>query len=413
MNRISRRDFLRNSAAAASALALAPNLRAAEVAAPNIAVVVTEFRPNSHADVLGGRFFEGWNLDGGPGPQSKPVSLYMDQLAPKDIGTDLAAKHKVGVHKTIREALCRGGDKLAVDGVLIIGEHGSYPYNDKGQHLYPRRQFFEQTAQVFADSGRSVPVFSDKHLSFSWENAKWMYDRAVELKIPFMAGSSVPTTWRYPDVDLELGSQVEGAVAVGYGGPESYGFHALEGLQCQLERRKGGETGVAAVTCIEGPAVWEAADKKVWSQTLLDAAISRAKAPYPKGTPRTNAKNPIAFVIEYRDGLRATLLMLNGAAREFLFAASVAGKAVPLSTVFWLEEKRPYGHFEHLARGIDRMFVTGKPTWPVERTLLTTGILDAAMTSKFEKGKRIETPHLAIRYEAGPAWKQPPAPAGR
>jgi hypothetical protein len=61
-------------------------------------------------------------------------------------------------------------------------------------------------------------------------------------------------------------------------------------------------------------------------------------------------------------------------------------------------------------QGIDEMFTSGKPSWPVERTLLTTGILDAALTSRFEQQKRLETPQLAITYPAGPAWKEPPLP---
>jgi hypothetical protein len=102
--------------------------------------------------------------------------------------------------------------------------------------------------------------------------------------------------------------------------------------------------------------------------------------------------------------------MLNGYNRDWLCAARLTGKADPLVVRFLLQEDRPFGHFTLLVRGIDAMFHTGKPSWPVERTLLTTGVLDAAMTSRFEKQKRLETPQLAISYAAGPAWKSPPAP---
>jgi hypothetical protein len=374
-----------------------------------VAAIVTEFRHNSHAEVIVGRWLEGFELDGmSPRPKSKLVSLYTDQVPKNDLSRPLAEKHKVAIYPTIREALCRGGKKLAVDAVLIIGEHGDYPTNDRGQKLYPRRRLFEQTIQVFRDSGRVVPVFSDKHLSYSWENAKWMYDQAVELKVPFMAGSSLPVAWRRPAVELEAGSKIEEAVVAAYGGLESYGFHALETLQCLMERRQGGETGVAAVTCVEGPAVWQAAQEKRWSRALLDAAL--AVSPPNKVKPEEGCKNPAAFLVEYRDGRRGTVLMLSGYQRDWTFAGRLTGKAEPTVIRFLLQDGRPFGHFTLLAQGIDAMFQSGKPTWPVERTLLTTGILDAVMASRFEKGKRLQTPHLAVAYKPAWDWANPPAP---
>jgi hypothetical protein len=176
------------------------------------------------------------------------------------------------------------------------------------------------------------------------------------------------------------------------------------------ERRKGGETGVAAVQCIEGDAVWKAAEEKRWSRRLLDAALAVGSDQTKPGKPEANCKNPAAYLIEYKDGRRAAVLMLTGHTRNFLFAAQVAGRRELVATLFWLQDGRPYGHFSLLAQGIDRMIATGKPSWPVERTLLTTGILDAVMTSRFEKHKRLETPHLALAYAPGPAWTQPPRP---
>src|SRR5262249_28717134 len=133
--RMHRRDFLQS--ATAGVLALTGRTTAQERAGKQIAAIVTEFRPNSHAEVLAGRWLEGFELNGeAPGPQSKIVALYTDQVPANDISRKLAEKHKVPIYDTIRETLCRGGAKLAVDGVLIIGEHGKYPSNDKEQHLY-------------------------------------------------------------------------------------------------------------------------------------------------------------------------------------------------------------------------------------------------------------------------------------
>src|SRR5207244_7661923 len=116
----------------------------------------------------------------------------------------------------------------------------NYPKNERGQIMYPRRKFFEGVAKVFENAKTSVPVFSDKHLAATWADAKWMYEKAKELFVPFMAGSSVPVTWRRPELKLPLGCELEAATQVGYGPFEGYGFHALEALQCMGERRKDG-----------------------------------------------------------------------------------------------------------------------------------------------------------------------------
>src|SRR5919202_28612 len=142
----------------------------------------------------------------------------------------LAKKHGFTLHDTIAGAVTRGGKSPAVDGVLLIGEHGKYPANAKGQVLYPRRRFFEGVAAVFERAKKSVPVFNDKHLSAEWKDARWMYDKARELFVPFMAGSSLPVTWRRPPLKLPKGCDLVEAVQVGYGPLEAYGFHALEAL---------------------------------------------------------------------------------------------------------------------------------------------------------------------------------------
>ena len=372
---------------------------------PRIAAITTEYRENSHADVIVTKFLEGCQaLDVDFQPRVQIASLYLDQPATSDLGKELAAKHKVPIHATIREALTLGGDKLAVDGVLLIGEHGNYPYNEQGQHMYPRRRFFEEIAAVFRASNRVVPVFNDKHLAYAWADAKWMYDTARELKIQFMAGSSVPLTWRKPELRPEMGTPFTEALSTGFGGTEAYGFHALETLQCMLERRDKGETGVRSVQSVSGEAVWQAADREVWSWSLLRAALACCPRPeVAAATPemiRAKSKAPDAFLIEYRDGTKGAVLMLHGVVEEFLFAGRVRGQAKPVATHMWLQEGAPFAHFARLSAAIEQMFVSGKPTYPVERTLLTTGILDRAMQSLFKKGEKLDTPELAIAYSA-------------
>ncbi len=370
-----------------------------------VAGITTVYRKWSHADVILGKILEGYLYDGGEKPGLKLVSLYVDQFPKDDMSKALAAKYGVRLCRSIPEALTVGGDKLAVDGVLIVGEHGDYPQNEKGQVLYPRRRFFAEVAKVFEKAGRSVPVFNDKHLSATWDDAKWVYDKARELYVPLLAGSSLPVTWRRPKLTLPRGCEVAAAVQLGYGPLEGYGFHALEGLQCMVERRKGGETGVKAVQCLRGKAMWEALDVGRFSKPLLEEAIRHvpAHAPGDYREPAAKAKDAAVFLVEYRDGLTAAVGMLNGFLYEgdggaFCLAGQLKGEEKPRATHFYLQQPDPFAHFGYLVRAIESLVRTAHAPYPVERTLLTTGILDAAMTSRHEGGKRIETPHLAIKY---------------
>jgi hypothetical protein len=372
-----------------------------------IAAIITEYRPLSHADVIVGKILEGPLYDGKDKPDLQVVSMYVDQFPDNDMSRELAKKHDFKITTTIEEALTLGGNKLAVEGVLIIGEHGKYPDNEKGQKLYPRRKFFEEVAKTFEKSKLSVPVFNDKHLAATWDDAKWMYDKANELFVPFMAGSSLPVTWRRPPLSLPKGCEVTAAVQLGYGPIEGYGFHALEAMQCQLERRKGGETGVKAVTCLQGNAMWKALDDGKFSKALLEETIritpAHAKGDYRELTAKD--RDAAIFLVEYRDGLTAAVAMLNGFVHEgdggaFCFACQLKGEDKPRSTHYYLQQPNPYAHFAHQVKAIESLVRTMHSPYPVERTLLTTGILDAAMTSRHEGGKRIETLHLEIKYTA-------------
>lgn len=371
-----------------------------------VAAIVTEYRRWSHADVIVGKILEGFLHDGKEFPNLELVSMYVDQSPKGDMSKDLAKKHGFKIYDTIDAALCRGGKELAVDGLLSIGEHGKYPTNERGQLLYPRRRFFEETAKVFARCKRSVPVFNDKHLAATWTDAKWMYEKSRELFVPFLAGSSVPLTFRKPVLKLPLNCELEGVVQIGYGPFEGYGFHALEGLQCMVERRKGGETGVKAVTCLQGEAMWQTLDKGEWSKELLEAALTRVPAHATGDYRAAMAKDKEAgvFLIEYRDGLKAAVAMMNGWIYEgdggaFTFAAKRKGEAKPESTQFYLQQPDPFAHFAYLLRAIEHTIQTSHAAYPVERTLLTTGILDAVMISKSERNRRVETPHLEIKYK--------------
>ena len=405
MNKLHRRTFLQSSLAAGSALAYGPGLFSkawADEAPPAklpVAGIVTEYRENSHADVILGKILEGFAQDGGAGPALKLVSLYTDQVPESDLSRALAEKHGFRIAGSIEEALTLGTADLAVAGVLSIGEHGNYPETpDTHQVTYPRRRFFDESVAVFRRCGKTVPFFNDKHLSYRWEDARHMFDTARELGFPLMAGSSAPVTWRAPALELPLGCEIREALVLGYGPTEHYGFHALEALQCMVERRGAGETGVASVEVVQGKAIWEAEKAGRWSRQLLDATLAAVPV-YRQGKVEELLNESAAFfLVEYRDGLRATVAMADGATADFAFAATLKGEEQPRVTWFRFEEDKPFRHFALLLKAIEHMLHSGQPPYPVERTLLTTGILDAAMHSIAAGQARIETPQLSVQY---------------
>lgn len=389
-----------------------------------VAAIVTEYRHNSHADMFVSRLLQGYYLDGTGGfPRMELVSLYTDQVPHNDISRDLARRHGFRITESVADALTLGTGKLAVDGVLLIAEHGDYPKSPSGQTIFPKKRLFEQIARVFRASGRSVPVFCDKHLSDNQANARRLFDTSRELKIPLMAGSTIPLLWRFPPADVPRGAKLQEIVGVSYHTLDAYGFHGMEMLQCLAEQRAGGETGIASVQCLTGDAVWRAAEAGLFSSDLLLAALGRLKErPLPAGftleTVQQKVREPVLFQLQYRDGLKTSLITLNGAVVEWAAAWRTAGKKSATgsgkpaigSTVFWTQELRPFTHFALLTREIDRMMHTGRAPWPVERTLLTSSALDALLQSKLQGGRKLDTPGLNITYQPGPRWKQPPPP---
>ena len=378
-----------------------------------IAVVATVYRYLSHAQHIADRFLVGYPSNGAwHKPDMKVVSLYVDQKPEGDQSAARAKEFGFPVFSTIAETLRCGGGKLAVDAVLVIGEHGEYPRNDKGQVLYPRYDFVKQCVDVFEKDGAAVPIYNDKHLSYSFDQARWMVDASRRLKFPMLAGSSLPVTWRLPDIELPLNCEIESALVVGYGGADVMDFHGLEALQCMVERRKGGETGVKAVQMIEGDEVWKAGEAGRYPKELLVSALSRSDTPQgqtivdgrtqdlvAKGELPKLVKKPAAYFIEYQDGLRATLLMLDGAVKDFTFAARIKGSGVQ-STQFLLTPEPNVTYSACLVAKIEELFATGRAPYPVERTLLVSGVLESCLTSRLQGQTKLETPHLNVRYRA-------------
>lgn len=386
---------------------------------PRLAALVSTYHRYAHAQHIVDRLLEGYGWEGRHHrPAMDVVSMYVDQVGAQDVSRERAARFpQLTLYPTIADALTLGGSQLAVDGVLLIAEHGEYPVNAKGQTLWPRYEFFRQAVAVFRASGRGVPMFIDKHLSWNWDWAREMYDTARDLGFPLLAGSSLPVTWRLPAVDVPLGAPLEEALCAGCGWVDGGDFHAYETVQAMVERRAGGEVGVHQLQAFRGDAFWEAQAAGRWSPSLFAACLARshqlgqARPGFNDALPtldemRQLVKDPWAYQYEHRDGLRCTIMAMNGLFGDFAFAARVRGQEEPLSMQPYLP--MPPGHatlasfFSPLVHHIETLMLTGRSPIPVERTLLTTGLTAAGVESLHLGQAPVPTPHLAIAYQPNP-----------
>ena len=384
-----------------------------------IAALVSAYHKYAHAQHICDRFLEGYGWNGRHHhPAMDLVSLYVDQTDAHDLSRERAARFpQLKIYPTIADALTLGGSDLAVDGVLLIAEHGNYPNNEKGQKLWPRYEFFQQMAAVFRATGKTAPVFNDKHLSWNWDWAKAMCDTARELDFPFMAGSSLPVTWRIPALDMPLNREIEEAVCVANGGVDGGDIHSLETIQCMVERRRGGEVGVRWIKAYRDEAFWQAHADGLWSRELFAACLSRSHQLVPARPGFTNCfptvdemraqvAHPWAYQYEHLDGLKCTMITLNGLVGDFCFAARLTDRDEPLSTQMYLP--MPPAHttlanfFSPQVHHIEQMFLHHRPSYPVERTLLTTGLTAAGIESAYQGGAQLDTPHLHIAYQPNP-----------
>jgi hypothetical protein len=413
---IGRRQFL--ACASATVLAGPQTFARADSRPLKVAAVFTEFAYRSHAHVLIENFLEPYYFNGKETQSGcQIVSFYGDQFPVKrDMAHQVASAYKIPIYSTIDQALCLGGHDLAVDAVLSIGEHGTYPTNKKGQHEYPRKRFFDEIVKVFRRSGRSVPVFNDKHLSYRFDWAREMVNTAKELKCPLMAGSSVPFAQRVPPLEIPPGAKLIEAVATHGGGLDSYDFHGLEVLQSMVEARAGGETGVASVQYLAGKALWQAAEKGLWSSELLKGAL-KAEPNSPAGAFEKWQKQgdrAWGILIQYRDGLRGAVLNASGGGNHWHFACRTADSSKPLATSFYVGPWNNRNLFKALAHAVQVHFHQRRAPIPIERTLLTTGLVEAGVESHARGDLPYATPHLEIAYqpsdfhalrEMGATWK--------
>lgn len=366
---------------------------------PRIALICTTYFKPAHADVIGTRLMLGYPWEGEEIQSRVEVAgMYLEQIHDEDIGLGIAEQAGVPLYGSVAECMALGGTGVQVDGVVIVGEHGEYGENLLGQTLYPRRRLFDSAVSAMIGAGKFVPIFSDKHFAWSTADAQAMYDLARRHDIPMLTGSSVPGAWRIPmGTDWPLNEPMDAVVAVAYGPTESYGFHVLEAMQAIAERRPGSETGVLSVQALSGDEAKAAvADGRV-DAALFDVALGAFRFDAEtEAEARATVRD--VFLVTYRDGTRGAAVLCEDGVRGFAVAAS--GPTTTMACEMHLEPS-PYRHFVFLVRAIEQLILTGEEPWPVERTLLTTCMLDAAMHSRYDGGVPVETPEIAnLTYQA-------------
>jgi hypothetical protein len=412
---MNRRTFLTStSALAASALVRPAPVRASSTTRKKIAFLTTEVRLHSHGQHFLDRMTLGYSWRGGwQEPRVEVASVFIDQFPEGDLGRERVKRHGLKLYPSIAEALTLGGDSLAVDGVVIIAEHGDYPANEKGQRLYPRYEWFKEVVRVFEESGRTAPVFNDKHLSTAWPRCREMVDDARRLGFPFLAGSSLPVTWRLPSVDVPHGAPLAESVCVCYGGVDSYDFHGLETAQCMSERRAGGEVGISSVHALRGEALWKAlaTPERRTTAHLFEAALNRSHTlPVKDGFvddsisvewARRVLPETLAYFIEHGDGFRTAMFLCN--IQDFNYAGLRKDSDEIISCQMYLpmptHSATTADFFNPLVRHIETTVLEGRAPYPVERTLLTSGMTLAAVDSIHRGDMLVETPEMEVVYQ--------------
>lgn len=371
---------------------------------PRIAVLATFWgATRSHADWLVNKLIDGyWWQNAYTPSRVEVVSLYLHQHDTSLLGQKVAKAKGIPVFNTPGEALTLGSKELAVDGVVIVAEHGDYPTDLKGHWLLPRWWIHNQVVQVFEQSKRSVPVFNDKHFSFNWEESKWIFDKSRELGYPLSGGSLLPIYYRTPEIELANNTPIKNSIVVGAAPDEGAIFHCIELLQAFVERRKGGETGVKSVQSIRGPEALKWIEANAWASKLLSAVLLslNEKPGAVKDNPRTNI-----CVVEYNDGTKAAIIGKTGP--DWTYSGEIEGQKEP-TIVSLLGFPGPFDQY-HASNAqphwITEMMVTKKEPFNAERLLLSTGITNYYMESNWENGKysavgrRLETPFMNMSYK--------------
>lgn len=409
---ISRRKFL-GTASTVPLLKSPPRLPTVDKGEKGIAIIATEWAFESLAQQVGDSFLMGYPYEGKwHQPRARVRSVYVERNPSSPLIRQRSDEFGMVLYPTISETLRCGKSSIGVDAVLVLADSGSKPrLTQSDREMCDRYRYFQQIVKIFHEEQKALPLYFSHFLSDYFKESEIILSTSHKIGSPLMTGSTTPLTWRMPECDLPYGRAVKEAVVVTGRDSEAAEFEALEAMQGMLERRRGGETGVRSVQLLQGDPVWQAASEGRWSQTLLEAALSRSdkllgitlKDARPQDLVNSGVlpeivDHPRACIIEYIDGLKATLLQLRGAIGDLVFSARLAGRTSPLATQFLTVPMTSGSHSSCLVTKIEEMVNSGVSPCPAERGWLVRGVLEKAEESGVRRGKVIGTPELKRTY---------------
>lgn len=409
---ISRRKFL-GTASTVPLLKRPPRLPTVDKGEKGIAIIATEWAFESLTQQVGDAFLMGYPYEGKwRQPRARVRSVYVEKNPSSPLIRQRSDEYGMVLYPTISETLRCGKSSIGVDAVLVLADSGSKPrLTQSDREMCDRYRYFQQIVKTFHEEQTALPLYFSHFLSDYFKESEIILNTSHKIGSPLMTGSTTPLTWRMPECDLPYGRAVKESVVVTGRDSEAAEFEALEAMQGMLERRRGGETGVRSVQLLKGDPVWQAASEGRWSQTLLEAALSRSdkllgitlKDARPQDLVNSGVlpeivDHPRAYIIEYIDGLKATLLQLRGAIGDLVFSARLAGRISPLATQFLTVPMTSGSHSSCLVTKIEEMVNSGVSPCPAERGWLVRGVLEKAEESGVRQGAVIRTPELKRTY---------------
>jgi hypothetical protein len=373
-----------------------------------LAFLLEEFSKPSPAQQLVDRFLAGSFIHGES--RRAPFATTSAYLMLSNSDPDLERRtkdFKLAVAQRAEQAVA------GADAVIVASRKPGAVANER----------FVQIALQHAPSGAAC--FVHGALANSLESGRALADLARSRQIDLLAGTPLGVTWRLPEVELPPATSLAEALIVvqtnsspnqaSPPAPPSMlrgaELHALEGLLPVIERRHGGESGIRSIRFLEGKELWKAGDRGTWSWPLLASALSRSDSPQGDSVldGRTQdlvglglvpklARHPRGWVLEHRDGLRSTILVLDGVVADFNFAVRARDGSI-VSAQLYRAPAPAEQHFSRLTAVMEDFFRTGKAPWPIERNLLIAGLLEAFGRPSSRSGRIVPTPWLEIAYQ--------------